>query len=400
MREGDGDGEDDNMDEDEDEDEGRSEERHANIDAPSSSCYSYGRPIAGLMLVGPTGVGKTEMAKALASVLHMMGQHDSNVNAANGSAGSGASVGRPEDMLVRIDMSEYTEAHTVSRLLGAPPGYVGYNEGGILTEAVRRQPHSVVLFDEIEKAHPSIAQLLLQLLDEGRLTDTNGNVVDFSHTVVMVTSNVGGGEVVRSWWEGKEKEKEGGKKRGGNKKDEEEESHRAMSKAVLARVRGHFPPELLNRFDEVVVCRALGEDAMGLLLEREVKRVERILLRQQRRQQRQRQRQQPSALARGRMQGQPSEQESMLQVEVSECARVYLVERACEAPEGARRLRRLVDRELIWPLAQLVLQLQDDDGDRQGWQGPRDGSTIMVERGTAKHGLQEDGLSLSLRGTE
>jgi ATP-dependent Clp protease ATP-binding subunit ClpC len=238
-------------------------------------------------------------------------------------------------------------------------------------------------------------------LDEGRLTDTNGNVVDFSHTVVVVTSNVGGGEVVQSWWEDKEKEAVGGGGGGvggggvggsGNGGDE----HKAMSAAVLSRVRAHFPPELLNRFDEVVVCRALGEEAMIPLLDREVKRVERILLHQQRRQKRQRQRQQPANIhtAGG---GQGGTDLQMLRVEVTDAARVYLVQRACEAPEGARRLRRLVDRELVWPLAQLVLRLQEEDPHRQWQEGRHEKSIIVVERDSTGAHDGQHGLQLTLQ---
>jgi ATP-dependent Clp protease ATP-binding subunit ClpB len=173
------------------------------------------RPIGSFLFLGPTGVGKTELAKTLAQALF-----DS------------------EENLVRIDMSEYQEKHTVSRLVGAPPGYVGYEEGGQLTEAIRRKPYSVILFDEIEKAHADVFNVLLQLLDDGRLTDAQGRTVDFKNTVVILTSNIGSPLLLDGI-------------------DERGEIREAAREAVLGELRAHFRPEFLNRLDDIVLFRPL-----------------------------------------------------------------------------------------------------------------------------------------------
>ncbi len=171
------------------------------------------RPSGSFLFLGPTGVGKTELTKALANFLF-----DS------------------DDAMVRIDMSEFMEKHSVSRLVGAPPGYVGYEEGGILTEAVRRKPYSVVLFDEVEKAHPDVFNILLQVLDDGRLTDSQGRVVDFKNTVIVLTSNLGSQDV---------------RELGDNATDDE------VRAVVMAAVSQHFRPEFINRIDELVVFHSL-----------------------------------------------------------------------------------------------------------------------------------------------
>jgi len=173
------------------------------------------RPYGSFLFLGPTGVGKTELTKALAAFLF-----DS------------------EDHLIRIDMSEYMEKHSVSRLIGAPPGYVGYDEGGQLTEQVRRKPYSVILFDEVEKAHPDVFNALLQVLDEGRLTDGQGRTVDFKNTVIVMTSNLGS-QMIQSM--------------AGS-------DYSVIKVAVMAEVKTHFRPEFVNRIDEVVVFHALGEE--------------------------------------------------------------------------------------------------------------------------------------------
>jgi ATP-dependent Clp protease ATP-binding subunit ClpB len=187
------------------------------------------RPIGSFIFMGPTGVGKTELAKALAAFIF-----DS------------------DQAMVRIDMSEFMEKHSVARLIGAPPGYVGYEEGGYLTEAVRRKPYSVLLLDEVEKAHPDVFNILLQVLEDGRLTDGQGRTVDFRNTVIVMTSNMGSDIIQRM---------------GGDDNDYE-----LMKNAVMEVVGNHFRPELINRIDEVVVFHALGQEQMqaiaGIQLER------------------------------------------------------------------------------------------------------------------------------------
>ena len=173
------------------------------------------KPIGSFIFLGPTGVGKTELAKSLAAALF-----DNEQN------------------MVRIDMSEYMEKHSVSRLIGAPPGYVGYDEGGQLTEAVRRKPYSVVLFDEIEKAHPDVFNVLLQVLDDGRITDSQGRTVDFKNTIIIMTSNIGGADIAAA---------------GGEITDE-------LKNDVMAQLKSRFRPEFLNRIDEIITFRALSKD--------------------------------------------------------------------------------------------------------------------------------------------
>ncbi len=177
--------------------------------------------MAHFYFLGPTGVGKTELAKTLAATLF-----DS------------------EDHFIRIDMSEYMEKHSVSRLVGAPPGYVGYEEGGQLTEAVRRNPYSVVLLDEIEKAHPDVANILLQVLDDGRITDSQGRLVNFTNTVIIMTSNIGSSYLLHGL--------------------EDTENH-AAEDLVMAELRNHFKPELLNRMDDIIIFHSLTGDSFKII---------------------------------------------------------------------------------------------------------------------------------------
>ena len=179
------------------------------------------KPIGSFLFLGPTGVGKTELAKTLAATLF-----DS------------------EDHFIRIDMSEYMEKHSVSRLVGAPPGYIGYEEGGQLTEAVRRNPYSVVLLDEIEKAHPDVANILLQVLDDGRITDSQGRLVNFTNTVIIMTSNIGSSYLLHGL--------------------EDTENH-AAEDLVMAELRNHFKPELLNRMDDMIIFHSLTGNSFRLI---------------------------------------------------------------------------------------------------------------------------------------
>ena len=244
------------------------------------------RPIGSFIFLGPTGVGKTELAKALAEFLF-----DS------------------ERAMIRIDMSEYMEKHSVSRLVGAPPGYVGYDEGGQLTEAVRRRPYSVVLLDEIEKAHPDVFNILLQLLDDGRLTDGQGRTVDFRNTIVIMTSNVGSEFIFR----------------GG----EEELIRERVDEAL----RATFRPEFLNRVDETVIFGRLSKEQLAEVVELQ------------------------AAGLRARLGGR------RIELELTDAAKRLLVEHGYDPAYGARPLKRTVQRELENPLALMVLQGQVGDGD-------------------------------------
>src|SRR5207237_621143 len=195
------------------------------------------RPIGSFIFMGPTGVGKTELARALAEYLF-----------------------DDEHAMVRIDMSEYMERHAVARLIGAPPGYVGYEEGGQLTEAIRRRPYAVVLFDEIEKAHPEVFNIMLQILDDGRLTDSKGRVVDFKNTVIIMTSNVGS-QYIHEYQQG-------------SKSPMQEEQ---MKKRVEEELHRHFRPEFLNRVDDVIIFHALELQHIKRIIEIQLKRLAKII---------------------------------------------------------------------------------------------------------------------------
>ena len=191
------------------------------------------RPLGSFLFLGPTGVGKTELTKALAAFLF-----------------------DDDSAMVPIDMSEFMEKHSVARLIGAPPGYVGYEEGGVLTEAVRRRPYQVVLFDEVEKAHSDVFNVLLQVLDDGRLTDGQGRVVDFSNTLIILTSNLGS-QYLANLEEGQDVD--------------------LVEPQVMEVVRGHFRPEFLNRLDEIILFHRLGQEHMGPIVEIQVGRVQKLL---------------------------------------------------------------------------------------------------------------------------
>jgi ATP-dependent Clp protease ATP-binding subunit ClpB len=246
------------------------------------------RPVGSFIFLGPTGVGKTELARALAEFLF-----------------------DDEQALIRLDMSEYQERHTVARLLGAPPGYVGYDEGGQLTEAVRRRPYSVVLFDEIEKAHPDVFNVLLQILDDGRLTDGQGRTVDFRNTVLIMTSNLGSSVI---------QERQG----------QDFELTRA---GVMTVLREHFRPEFLNRIDEVIVFKPLTEDQLTAIVDIQLKRLENRLA------------------------------DRRVQLVVTDAARKLLAQRGWDPVYGARPLKRAIQRLVQDPLAMMLLEGKFTEGD-------------------------------------
>ncbi len=254
------------------------------------------RPIGSFIFLGPTGVGKTELARALAEFLF-----------------------DDEHNMIRIDMSEYQEKHTVARLIGAPPGYIGFDEGGQLTEAVRRKPYSVILFDEIEKAHHDVFNILLQVLDDGRLTDGQGRTVDFKNTIVIMTSNLGSHRILE----------------GGNQE--------FIRTQVLDELRHHFRPEFLNRVDEVIVFHALDEGHLGKIVEVQLSGLRARLA------------------------------ERRIELELSDAARKHLVRSGYDPTYGARPLKRAIQKELETPLARKILSGDVKDGQRIYVDMTRDG---------------------------
>ncbi|MBN4096877.1 MULTISPECIES: ATP-dependent chaperone ClpB [Methylobacterium] len=247
------------------------------------------RPIGSFMFLGPTGVGKTELTKALAGFLF-----------------------DDDTALVRIDMSEYMEKHAVARLIGAPPGYVGYEEGGALTEAVRRRPYQVVLFDEVEKAHPDVFNVLLQVLDDGRLTDGQGRTVDFRNTLLIMTSNLGAEYLVNQ--------------PAGQDTD-------AVREEVMGVVRGHFRPEFLNRVDEIILFHRLARSEMGAIVEIQLRRLQKLL------------------------------DDRKITLEVDEEAKNWLADKGYDPAYGARPLKRVIQKNVQDPLAELVLSGKVHDGE-------------------------------------
>ncbi|HEV2557782.1 MAG TPA: ATP-dependent chaperone ClpB [Microvirga sp.] len=247
------------------------------------------RPIGSFMFLGPTGVGKTELTKALAAYLF-----------------------DDETALIRLDMSEYMEKHSVARLIGAPPGYVGYEEGGALTEAVRRRPYQVVLFDEIEKAHPDVFNVLLQVLDDGRLTDGQGRTVDFRNTLIIMTSNLGADFLVA--------QKEG-------------EDTEAVRDEVMGVVRAHFRPEFLNRVDEIILFHRLKRSEMGAIVDIQMQRLQRLL------------------------------EERKITLELQADAREWLSQKGYDPAYGARPLKRVIQKHVQDPLAELILAGEIHDGE-------------------------------------
>ena len=255
------------------------------------------RPLGSFLFLGPTGVGKTELCKALAGFLF-----DS------------------DDHMIRIDMSEYMEKHSVSRLIGAPPGYVGYDEGGALTEAVRRKPYSVLLFDEVEKAHPDVFNVLLQVLDDGRLTDGQGRTVDFKNTVIVMTSNLGSHLIMQMAGQPSED----------------------IRDAVWAEVKQHFRPEFLNRIDETVVFHALDQKHIENIARIQLKLLEQRL------------------------------EKLEMKLDVSPAALAELAKVGFDPVFGARPLKRAIQQRIENPVSKLILQ---------GKFGPKDVIPVDVDKG-------------------
>ena len=248
------------------------------------------RPMGSFMFLGPTGVGKTELTKALAEFLF-----------------------DDEHALVRIDMSEFMEKHSVARLIGAPPGYVGYEEGGALTEAVRRRPYQVVLFDEIEKAHPDVFNVLLQVLDDGRLTDGQGRTVDFRNTLIVMTSNLGS-EYLVNQAEGEDTDK--------------------VRDLVMGEVRARFRPEFINRIDEIILFHRLKREHMGRIVDIQMLRLQKLL------------------------------EDRKITIVLEPKGREWLADKGYDPAYGARPLKRVIQKSVQDPLAELILSGRIKDGEK------------------------------------
>jgi ATP-dependent Clp protease ATP-binding subunit ClpB len=264
------------------------------------------KPIGSFLFLGPTGVGKTELAKALAVLLF-----------------------DDEKNIVRIDMSEYMEKHSVSRLIGAPPGYVGFEEGGQLTEAVRRRPYSVVLFDEVEKANPDVFNVMLQLLDDGRLTDGQGRTVDFKNTVVIMTSNVGSQYI------------------------QETEDYEEMKEKVNGELRNYFRPEFLNRIDDIIIFRKLSEKELNKIIDIQIGSFEKRLA------------------------------ERKIQVQLTDKAKEFIAHKGYDPAFGARPLKRAVQTYLLNPLSSKLISGEFKEGDTVKIDAPKtkNGEELEFKKG-------------------
>jgi ATP-dependent Clp protease ATP-binding subunit ClpB len=267
------------------------------------------RPIGSFLFLGPTGVGKTELTKALAEFLF-----------------------DDEQALARIDMSEYMEKHSVARLIGAPPGYVGHEEGGALTETVRRRPYQVVLFDEVEKAHPDVFNILLQVLDDGRLTDGQGRTVDFRNTLIVLTSNLGADIIAQ---------------------DNGQDLSPRTRDQVLEVVRRHFRPEFLNRLDEILIFRRLSRENMAGIVAAQLQRFRKLL------------------------------DDHKIMLDVTPEALNWLAEAGYDPVYGARPLKRVIQRTLQNPLAQDILSGKILDGQTVVVDAGRDGLTMTARAAKA-----------------
>ena len=271
------------------------------------------RPIGSFLFLGPTGVGKTEVSKALAEA-----------------------VFGKEDAMIRVDMSEYMEKHSVSKLIGSPPGYVGHEDGGQLSEKVRRNPFSVVLFDEIEKAHPDVFNILLQVLDEGHITDSQGRKVDFKNTIIIMTSNAGAQAIIEP------------KRLGFGNKEDEQQDHQKMKDSVMEEVKRIFKPEFLNRIDETIVFRALNKEDM--------KQIVTIMVKE--------------------LQKRCKEQLNM-ELNVTSAAKTYIVEKAFDRKYGARPLKRKIQDEIEDKLAEEMIKGSLRPGDKVTVSVKKDAICIM-----------------------
>jgi ATP-dependent Clp protease ATP-binding subunit ClpA len=256
------------------------------------------RPLGSFLFLGPTGVGKTETAKALAEFLF-----------------------NDENAMIRLDMSEYMEEHSIAKMIGSPPGYVGYEEGGQLTEKIRRRPYSVVLLDEIEKAHPRVFNILLQILEDGRLTDAKGRVASFKNAILIMTSNIGTDIIAKEaplGFVGQEKEAK----------------IESLKEKVFTALKEHFRPEFLNRIDEIIIFNYLGKEEVRKIVDLELKKVENRLL------------------------------EKNIKIEVSRRARDYLAEKGFDPNLGARPLKRVIQKEVLDPLALKIVSGEVKEGEK------------------------------------